>query len=90
MADHDSGPAAGISGVVEDLKGKAKEVAGNVTNDDRLRSEGEAQQDKARSERDVAKAEAEAEPAAEFVTGSPPSRVQDWKGRWRSRAGHAR
>ena len=63
MAEHDSGPKAGVSGVVEDLKGKAKEVVGNVTNDERLRDEGEAQQNKARAERDVAQKEAEAEKA---------------------------
>jgi uncharacterized protein YjbJ (UPF0337 family) len=63
MADHDSGPKAGVSGIVEDLKGKAKEVAGNVTNDERLQDEGEAQQDKARAEREVAEKEAESEKA---------------------------
>jgi uncharacterized protein YjbJ (UPF0337 family) len=63
MADHDSGPAAGVSGIVEDLKGKAKEVVGNVTDNESLRDEGEAQQDKARAERDVAAKEAQAEKA---------------------------
>ena len=65
MADdrRDSGPEAGIKGVVEDVKGKAKEAVGAVTGSDELRREGEAQQDKAEAERDVAKKEAEAEKA---------------------------
>ena len=63
MSDHESGPEAGVSGIVEDLKGKAKEVVGNVTNNDSLAKEGEAQQDKARAEREVAAKEAEAEKA---------------------------
>lgn len=63
MTDKDSGPEAGIKGVVEDVKGKAKEVAGTVTGRDDLSREGKAQQDKAEAERDVAKKEAEAEAA---------------------------
>jgi uncharacterized protein YjbJ (UPF0337 family) len=59
----DSGADAGVSGVFEDVKGKAKEVAGNVTDDDRLREEGKAQQDKARADRDVAEHEGKAEAA---------------------------
>jgi uncharacterized protein YjbJ (UPF0337 family) len=63
MADNDSGPEAGISGIVEDVKGKAKEVAGTVTNDESLEQEGQAQQDKARADREVAQKEASAEKA---------------------------
>jgi uncharacterized protein YjbJ (UPF0337 family) len=63
MSDKDTGPEAGIKGVVEDVKGKAKEVAGTVTGRDELVREGKAQQDKAEAERDVAKKEAEAEAA---------------------------
>ena len=48
-------------GVIEDVKGKAKEIIGIVTNRDGLREEGRAQQDKAKAQRDVAKKEAEAE-----------------------------
>jgi uncharacterized protein YjbJ (UPF0337 family) len=59
----DSGPEAGVKGVVEDVKGKAKEAAGAVTGNDDLSREGEAQQDKADAQRDVAKKEAEAEAA---------------------------
>src|SRR5579862_7904342 len=58
-----TGPRHGAEGVVEDLKGKAKEVVGEVRNDDRLRREGEAQQNKARAQRDVAAKEAEADKA---------------------------
>ena len=58
-----SGPRQGAEGVVEDLKGKAKEVVGEIKDDPRLRREGEAQQNKARSERDAATHEAEAEKA---------------------------
>jgi uncharacterized protein YjbJ (UPF0337 family) len=65
MADdrRDSGPEAGVKGVVEDVKGKAKEAAGAVTGKDELRSEGQAQQKKAEAKRDVAEKEAEAEKA---------------------------
>jgi uncharacterized protein YjbJ (UPF0337 family) len=63
MTDKDSGPEAGIKGVVEDVKGKAKEVVGTVTGRDDVIREGKAQQDKAEAERNVAKKEAEAEAA---------------------------
>jgi uncharacterized protein YjbJ (UPF0337 family) len=61
--DKDTGPEAGTKGVVEDLKGKAKEVVGEITGDDSKEREGRAQQDKAQSQRDVAKHEAEADAA---------------------------
>jgi uncharacterized protein YjbJ (UPF0337 family) len=61
MSDKDSGVEAGIKGVVEDAKGKAKEAAGTVTGNDSLTREGRAQQDKAEAQRDVAAKEAEAE-----------------------------
>jgi uncharacterized protein YjbJ (UPF0337 family) len=63
MAERDSGPEAGIKGAVEGVKGKAKEVAGIVTGNDKLEREGEAQQDKADAQRDVAQKEAEADAA---------------------------
>lgn len=63
MTDKDSGPEAGVKGVVEDVKGKAKEVVGTVTGRDDVVREGKAQQDKAEAQRDVAKKEAEAEAA---------------------------
>jgi uncharacterized protein YjbJ (UPF0337 family) len=62
-SDKDSGPVAGAKGVVEDVKGKAKEAAGAVTGDEELKEEGAAQQDKADAQRDVAIKEAEAEKA---------------------------
>jgi len=58
-----SGPKSGVKGVVEDVKGKAKEVAGTVTGNEDLEGEGRAQQDKAQSEREVAEHEAKAEKA---------------------------
>jgi uncharacterized protein YjbJ (UPF0337 family) len=61
--EKDTGPEAGVKGVVEDVKGKAKEAAGAVTGSDELRREGRAQQEKAESQRDVAAKEAEAEKA---------------------------
>jgi uncharacterized protein YjbJ (UPF0337 family) len=63
MPSKDSGPEAGVKGVVEDVKGKAKEAVGAVTGNDDLEAEGEAQQRKAEAERDVAKKEAEADKA---------------------------
>ena len=57
----DSGAQAGIDGVVEDLKGKAKDVAGSITGNEKLEREGEAQQSKAQAEREVASHEAKAE-----------------------------
>ena len=59
----DSGPEAGIEGVTQDVKGKAKDVIGSVTGNERMEREGEAQQAKADAERDVAGKEAEAEAA---------------------------
>lgn len=56
-----SGPREAKTGVVEEVKGRAKEAVGAVTNNDKLASEGRAQQDKAQAARDAAKAEAKAE-----------------------------
>jgi uncharacterized protein YjbJ (UPF0337 family) len=73
----DSGPKAGAKGVVEDVKGKAKEVIGRVTDDPNLEREGEAQQDKAAAERDVAAHEAKAEKArAEAAAREAEQRAQ--------------
>jgi uncharacterized protein YjbJ (UPF0337 family) len=55
-----SGPEAAIKGIVEDVKGKAKEIIGIVVSHEDLRKEGRAQQEKAQAQRDVAKKEAEA------------------------------
>ena len=59
----DTGPAAGIKGVVEDVKGKAKEAAGAVIGNDSLEREGEAQQSKAEAQREVAEHEGKSEAA---------------------------
>lgn len=49
------------TGIAEEVKGRAKEAVGAVTNNDKLTSEGRAQQDKAQAARDAAKREAQAE-----------------------------
>ncbi|MGI8751159.1 MAG: microaggregate-binding protein 1 [Acidimicrobiales bacterium] len=59
----ESGPEAGAQGAVEGLKGKAKEAAGALSGNQSLKDEGEAQQEKADAERDVAVKEAEADKA---------------------------
>jgi uncharacterized protein YjbJ (UPF0337 family) len=58
-----SGPEAGVKGVVEDAKGKLKEAAGSLTGNDSLKQEGQAQQNKAEAEREVAGREAQADKA---------------------------
>ena len=61
MAD-ESGSEAGLQGVTEDIKGKAKEAVGAVTDNESLKGEGQAQQDKADAEKargQAAAAEAE-------------------------------
>ena len=64
MADtNKSGPAEAVKGVVEDVKGRAKEAVGAVSGRDDLTREGQAQQDKAEAQRNAAKKEAEAEAA---------------------------
>lgn len=63
MADNNSGPEEAVRGVVEGVKGKAKEVIGTVTGRDDLVREGQAQQDKADAQREAAQKEAEAEKA---------------------------
>ncbi|MEV0247591.1 CsbD family protein [Nocardia sp. NPDC050712] len=63
MSEHKSGPREGIEGVVEDVKGKAKEALGAVLGNENLKGEGQAQQDKAESQREAAAKEAAAEKA---------------------------
>lgn len=63
MSERNSGPEEAVRGVVEGVKGKAKEVAGAVAGRDDLVREGRAQQDKADAQREAAKKEAEAEQA---------------------------
>jgi uncharacterized protein YjbJ (UPF0337 family) len=60
---NESGPKSGVEGVAEDVKGRAKEAVGAVTGDESMKQEGQAQQDKAAAQRDVAAKEAEAEKA---------------------------
>jgi uncharacterized protein YjbJ (UPF0337 family) len=60
---NDSGPKAGAEGAAEDVKGRIKEAAGAVTGNESMKQEGEAQQDKAAAQRNVATKEAEAEKA---------------------------
>ncbi len=79
MADEKSGPKAAVSGVAEGVKGKVKEAAGALTGDEKLKREGEAQQDKAGAEREVAHKEAEAEKA--------PCRGQGARGRAKGEPG---
>jgi len=64
----ESGPEAGAKGIVEAVKGKAKEAAGAVSGHDELRREGRAQQEKADAEREVAAKEAQAEKARAEAT----------------------
>ncbi len=59
----DTGPQAAAEGVVEDVKGRAKEAVGSVVGNKDMKEEGEAQQRKADADRDVAEKEAEAEKA---------------------------
>jgi uncharacterized protein YjbJ (UPF0337 family) len=63
MSNSETGPKAAVSGAVEGIKGKAKEVAGVVADDESLRQEGRAQQEKADAQRAAARHEAEAEKA---------------------------
>ncbi len=65
----ESGPKAGAKGIVEDIKGKAKEVVGEVTGKETLEREGRAQQDKAANEREVADHEAKADAARAKAEG---------------------
>jgi uncharacterized protein YjbJ (UPF0337 family) len=58
-----TGPRDAAEGVVEDLKGKAKEAVGAIRGDERLEDEGRAQRDKAAARREAAGKEAEAEQA---------------------------
>ncbi len=58
-----SGPEAAVKGIVEDAKGKVNEAAGSLTNNHSLKQEGQAQQNKAEAEREVAGREAQADKA---------------------------
>jgi uncharacterized protein YjbJ (UPF0337 family) len=72
-----SGAQHGAEGIVEDIKGKAKEVVGKVTGKEHLEDEGRAQQEKADAQRDVAEHEAKAEAArTEAAAREAEQRVQ--------------
>ncbi|MCG5433151.1 CsbD family protein [Mycobacterium sp. MYCO198283] len=62
MADN-SAPQEAVRGVVEGVKGAAKEAIGKVTGREDLQREGQAQQDKADAQRSAAAREVEAESA---------------------------
>jgi uncharacterized protein YjbJ (UPF0337 family) len=63
MGDKKSGPREAVEGVVEGVKGKAKEAIGSLAGRDDVVREGRAQQDKAEAQRDAARKEAKAEAA---------------------------
>jgi uncharacterized protein YjbJ (UPF0337 family) len=63
VSDKQSGPRAAVDAVVEDVKGKAKEVVGRIGGNDEREKEGQAQQAKAGALKDVAVKEAQAEQA---------------------------
>ncbi|TRW88003.1 CsbD family protein [Mycolicibacterium sp. 018/SC-01/001] len=63
MADSTSGPIAALRALVDGSIGLSKQVIGILLDNDRLQEQGEAQQQKARALKDVAKKEAEAEAA---------------------------
>jgi uncharacterized protein YjbJ (UPF0337 family) len=65
-----SGPQEAVEGVVEGVKGKAKEVIGAATGRDDVKREGKAQQDKGEAQREAAKKEAEAESARGAASAS--------------------
>jgi uncharacterized protein YjbJ (UPF0337 family) len=68
MAEEASGPKEAGQGAVEGVKGKVKEKWAEVTGDDELAREAEAQQDKADAKADAAAKEAEAEKARAKAT----------------------
>ena len=71
MADHnDSAAKKGVEGVVEDVKGRAKEAVGSLVGNDDLKDEGQAQQDKAEAQREAAEAQTEARKADAKAEGS--------------------
>ncbi len=59
----DTGPEAGAKGAAEEVKGRVKEAAGTLLGNSDLEREGEAQQEKADAQRDVAEHEAKADAA---------------------------
>ena len=56
-----SGPGNAVGGVFERVKGQAKQAVGSITDDDRLKREGQAQQEKGEARTQVGKEEGKAE-----------------------------
>ena len=56
-----TGPGAGKEGIVEDVKGKVKEVSAQIAGNERMERESMAQQRKAQAKRNAATHEARAE-----------------------------
>jgi uncharacterized protein YjbJ (UPF0337 family) len=78
-----------VKGIVEDVKGNAKEAAGALAGKDDLRRERRAQQDKASADRDVAAKEAEPE-KARATAQSHEAEQRSHQNRVRNREPHAR
>jgi uncharacterized protein YjbJ (UPF0337 family) len=58
-----SGPQQAIEGIVEETKGKIREILGIIFDNHDLKKAGQAQQDKGKSLRDAGKKEAQADSA---------------------------
>jgi uncharacterized protein YjbJ (UPF0337 family) len=58
-----TGPGAGKEGIVENVKGKVKEVSAQIAGNERMERESKAQQRKAQAKRNAATPEAKAEKA---------------------------
>jgi uncharacterized protein YjbJ (UPF0337 family) len=58
-----------VQGHAEKLVGKVKEAAGNATDNDQLKSEGQAQQVKGGAQQAVGKVKDAASDAADYVSG---------------------
>ncbi|MDT5011414.1 MAG: hypothetical protein QOH57_3031 [Mycobacterium sp.] len=63
-------PQEAIFSVVEETKGKVKEIIGIIFDRDDLKTEGQAQQDKGKSLRNAAKKEVEADSARSAAKAS--------------------
>ena len=66
-----------IEDCAEQAKGKVKEVVGALADNDDLKREGEAQQEKGEAQRDVAAKEAEAERAEKRFTALGSRREEE-------------
>jgi len=58
-----------VKGEVEKLGGKLKEAVGNVTNNDKLKTQGQAEQVKGGARKAVGQVKDAASDAADYVTG---------------------